>query len=386
MFEDQFSISVAAMICALLGAGMYLSLARGHHSERGITTLATGGVLHQAGWFTWAIDRFQSDNMTAWLAILLLILGQLGLLAGTRRSFARPALLGWWAALLPLWLMAMLANQLHLVSTAQSAFAQAILLAPLAFQIGREAFSPGNDEGWRFPRGLLIAATLALASVLTLVGISRLFGVISEPKAAQIWAVQACLIGLILPYSYQLMISHRLYMRISKLVRYDALTGLLNRRGMEEHAGREFHRARKHQSSLGLMLIDIDQFRIVNQRYGYGAGDVALKKCAKKIREIAGEEALIGRIAGEEFCIIFSDKDSHSLRSLAVEIEMSLQALSIEHSDHSFHLSVTLSLVKYGRHGTQFEALLQRAEEKLQQRKGNLRAENLPEGAITVAP
>ncbi|QLI81664.1 GGDEF domain-containing protein [Chitinibacter fontanus] len=386
MSHDLFSLAAAAMICALLGAGMYLNLARGHHSERGITTLAIGGVIHQSGWLIWALDQFLSNNLISWVAILLLLLGQLGLLAGTRRSFARPAVLGWWAALLPIWLIVMAMSMLQVISESQSTLAQALLLAPLAFQIGREAFLPSNDEDWSFPRWLLVGTTHSLAVVLLLAGFSCIIGAASDIQTSAILASLACLIGLILPYSYQLMISHRLYTRLSKLVRYDALTGLLNRRGMEEHAGRELHRARKHQSSLGLMLIDIDQFRIVNQRYGYGAGDVALKKCAKKMREIAGEDALIGRVAGEEFCVIFTDKDSHTLRTLAVEIEMALQALTIEHGDHSFHVSVTLSLVKYGRHGNQFEALLQRAEEKLQQRKGNLRLEPLPDGAITVAP
>lgn len=386
MLDNPLSLSAIAMICALLGAGMYLSLARGHDSERGIVTLAVGGILHQTGWFLWGLDQFNSVGLTAWVGILLLLLGQLGLLAGTRRAFARPALLGWWAALLPLWLLMLALSMFNSISTAQSSLAQALLLAPLAFQIGREAFSPSNDEDWSLPRWLMVASTLALAASLLALGLAHLSGTMDDGGIATARASLACLIGLLLPYSYQLLISHRLYTRLSKLVRFDALTGLLNRRGMEEHASRELHRARKLQLVPGLMLIDIDQFRIVNQRYGYGAGDAALRKCAKKIREIAGEEALIGRIAGEEFCVLFSDKDSHTLRSLAVELEMALQALTIEHGDHSFHLSVTLSLVKYGRHGNQFEELLQRAEAKLQHRKGHHRADSLPNGAITITP
>lgn len=386
MLEDQFSICLAAMICAVLGAGMYFNLARGHESERGISTLAAGGALHQAGWFIWALSQFQSTGIGSWLAILLLLLGQLGLLAGTRRSFARPALLGWWGALVPLVLVAIIASLLQWISDTQSALIQALMLAPLAFQIGREAFSPSNDESWSLPRWILVGVTLGLAVTLLIAALALVTGVIALNKAAMIWAMLACISALLLPYSYQLLVSHRLYARLSKLVRYDALTGLLNRRGLEEHARRELHRARKHQTSLGLMLIDINQFRVINQRYGYGAGDVALKKCARKLREIAGETALIGRIAGEEYCIILSDKNSQSLRSLAVEIEMALQSLTIEHSDHSFHLSVTLSLVKYGRHGNQFEELLQSAEEKLQHRKGNLRGESTPEGVSTITP
>ncbi|WP_157670787.1 GGDEF domain-containing protein [Chitinibacter sp. GC72] len=386
MLLSLSSLSVLAMICSALGALMYLGLARSQDSERGITTLAVGGVLHQSGWFVWALALFGSADLLAWLAILLLLLGQLGLLAGTRRSFARPAVLGWWAALIPLCLLAVVASLVQAISAAQAGLLQALLLAPLAFQIGREAFQPGNDEEWSLPRYLLVVTVFALAGILLCASLCNVFGAIPHDQLVQVWAVLACAISVVLPYSYQLMIAHRLHTRLTKLVRYDALTGLLNRRGMEEHAERELHRARKHNSSLGLMLLDIDQFRVVNQRYGYGSGDAALKKCAKKIREIAGDEALIGRIAGEEFCIIFCDKNSHELRSLAVEIEMALEALTIEHGDFSFHLSVTLSLVKYGRHGNQFEALLQRAEEKLQLRKGHLRGEAIPEGAITVAP
>ncbi|WP_052190941.1 GGDEF domain-containing protein [Chitinibacter sp. ZOR0017] len=384
---DLFSLSLLAMLAACLGAGMYLGLARGHRSERGVSTLAAGGATHQLGWLLWALATFNSHQWLSWLGVLCLLLGQLVLLAGTRRTFARPALLGWWGALVPLWLVALIMSLSGLILPHQAPLLHALLLAPLAFQISREAFHPGNDEHWSAPRWLLVGCMQGLSLTLALSALGTASGVLSLERAASIWAILACLISLILPYSYQLLVAHRLHARLSKLVRYDALTGLLNRRGLEEHAGRELHRARKHNGSMGLMLIDIDQFRVVNQRYGYGAGDVALKKCARELRKILGEDALIGRIAGEEFCVLLNDYNSQQLRTLAVEIEMSLQALAIEHGDHCFHLSVTLSLVKYGRHGYQFESLLQKAEEKLQYRKGNLRGENpAGSGAITITP
>ncbi|WP_410499730.1 GGDEF domain-containing protein [Chitinibacter sp. S2-10] len=381
MPDTSLPLSLIAMICAVLGALMHLALARGQESERGMATLATGGALYQAGWLIWAMTQFANAGTMVWLGVFLILLGQLGLLAGTRRAFARPALLGWWAMLLPLCFIAIIASSLQLIPA--PLLCQALLLAPLAFQIGREAFVRSNDEDWSLPRWLLVGTTQGLAAGLLAIGVGDALGMLDFAPAYL--AVLASLTCLLLPYSYQLMIAHRLHSRLSKLVRYDALTGLLNRRGMEEHAERELHRVRKHQTSLCLMLIDIKQFRLVNQLYGYGAGDAALKKCARTLREIAGDDVLIGRIGGEEFCLVLSDKDSHALRTLAVEIEMALQSLTIEHGDHSFHLSIILSLAKYGRHGHTFEALLERAESKLQLRKATPRSEPMPDG-ITITP
>lgn len=93
--------------------------------------------------------------------------------------------------------------------------------------------------------------------------------------------------------------------RISELARRDPLTGLLNRRALEELAEQELARKRREETPLCLVLADIDLFKPINDRHGHSVGDEVLKSLAQRLRELFRASDLIARWGGEEFlCLL----------------------------------------------------------------------------------
>ncbi|HLP98550.1 MAG TPA: diguanylate cyclase [Sideroxyarcus sp.] len=109
--------------------------------------------------------------------------------------------------------------------------------------------------------------------------------------------------------------------QVSELVREDQLTGALNRRGLDETMERELKRADRNRSPLSIALLDIDNFKKLNDTLGHQAGDRALVHLIQVIKETLRPTDTVGRYGGEEFLIVLPDTDLNA----AIEAVQRLQ-------------------------------------------------------------
>jgi len=95
--------------------------------------------------------------------------------------------------------------------------------------------------------------------------------------------------------------------QVSELIYQDHLTGMLNRRGMDEAFVREFARAKRGKRRFSVALLDIDHFKKINDTFGHEVGDQALVHLASVVKEILRPVDVVARYGGEEFVIILPD-------------------------------------------------------------------------------
>ncbi|KAA3651080.1 MAG: diguanylate cyclase [Proteobacteria bacterium] len=110
----------------------------------------------------------------------------------------------------------------------------------------------------------------------------------------------------------------------SELVRHDALTGALNRKGIDEALEREIARAQRRGTPLCIGLLDIDNFKRINDTHGHHAGDAALQHLAEIIRANLRPQDSLGRYGGEEFVIVLPDTDAENAVATLTRLQRAL--------------------------------------------------------------
>lgn len=157
--------------------------------------------------------------------------------------------------------------------------------------------------------------------------------------------------------------------RLSVLAETDSLTGLLNRRAFDAVMADELARVERGDSSLSLLMIDVDYFKRFNDTYGHGAGDSCLKTVADCLRATARRtDDRAARYGGEELALILPDTDEKAAVILAEEFCERLRGLRIAHSGSDkgiVTVSVGVATVARGSIPTDAARLIARADEAL---------------------
>lgn len=157
------------------------------------------------------------------------------------------------------------------------------------------------------------------------------------------------------------------------LAMHDSLTNLLNQRAIHEHAEAELNRAHRHASQVSLLLLDIDHFKSVNDRFGHLVGNQALRMVADVLAQNRRPYDWVGRWGGEEFLTVLPRTTPEEASRVAERVRTSVAAAGLELAD-GVRLSVEVSLgVASTPHSPNpfpsLEVLLQQADEALYQAK-----------------
>ncbi|MGB7022247.1 MAG: GGDEF domain-containing protein, partial [Candidatus Acidiferrales bacterium] len=150
----------------------------------------------------------------------------------------------------------------------------------------------------------------------------------------------------------------------------DAVTGLFNRRYLDETLPREIHRASRDEKNLGLIMCDLDSFKAFNDTYGHAAGDSLLKAFGDLVGKVVRAGDIACRYGGDEFVLILMDASLETAKRRADLLEREFKRIVIRHGEMFLNPgSLSLGVSAYPAHGAGAAALLRVADEALYRAK-----------------
>lgn len=158
----------------------------------------------------------------------------------------------------------------------------------------------------------------------------------------------------------------RLLRRIEYASTHDGLTGLKNRREIENYLNMECDRSERYQKHLSVMMLDVDHFKQVNDTYGHQVGDEALRVVAEVIRKTIRKTDIAGRYGGEEFLVIAIETSPEGASILAGNLRAAIKAAVIPLFDNkSLRLTVSIGVASLSPERQSIGALVGSADKAL---------------------
>ncbi|MEE8379675.1 MAG: diguanylate cyclase [Gammaproteobacteria bacterium] len=168
-----------------------------------------------------------------------------------------------------------------------------------------------------------------------------------------------------------LVISRANQEQLERLVNIDSLTGLLNRRAILNRLHEHITNARRYEDNLSVLMLDIDHFKRINDKYGHITGDDVLEKVASLFQRTIRDTDTAGRYGGEEFLITLPKADLSSALIVAERIRKNIKATKMKDlTGNVFSITVSQGLATY-KPGDDVHSLISRADNLLYQAKRN---------------
>jgi diguanylate cyclase (GGDEF)-like protein len=159
--------------------------------------------------------------------------------------------------------------------------------------------------------------------------------------------------------------------QLKTLSRIDGLTGLLNRRMVDEKLHDEFKRSKRYDSAFSFAIIDLDHFKNINDTYGHSGGDEVLREVSKTLSHSFRETDIVGRFGGEEFAVIMPNTNLDHAQATLERCRHQIEKLCIQHNDQSISVTASIGYSIFRETVDTFEIIVKEADDALYQSKEN---------------
>ncbi|MCB1177447.1 MAG: GGDEF domain-containing protein, partial [Leptospiraceae bacterium] len=162
---------------------------------------------------------------------------------------------------------------------------------------------------------------------------------------------------------------NKLNKELRKLADIDPLTGLFNRRALFDSAVPSLEKRYQPEDYFGIGLLDLDNFKKINDKYGHAAGDFVLVQFSDIILKQIRKFDIVARFGGEEFVVLIIDKDKNSIKEVFENIRSSLESTDIQFQNYTFHATVSIGMLIKNGNDFIFEECLHFADKALYKAK-----------------
>ena len=154
--------------------------------------------------------------------------------------------------------------------------------------------------------------------------------------------------------------------QLEEMAHSDPLTGLPNRRAIDEWAARQLHGAARHQFPFWVVLADLDSFKRINDTYGHAAGDTALRRFADILKAGTRASDICGRLGGDEFLVVLTHVKEEFIQPTVNRLRERLSAEKFSFGGKSIAVTASFGIAGFaGRRNPEFNALVRQADSAL---------------------
>ena len=164
---------------------------------------------------------------------------------------------------------------------------------------------------------------------------------------------------------FVLMLSYRLNQSLESIATIDGLTNVLNRRGLEDSANKMQGICKRINLSMAVLLIDIDHFKKVNDKYGHLYGDEVLRHLATTVAKILRTGDVVGRYGGEEFAVFLPNTNENDATGLAERIRKGVETAVYKDDSISIATTISIGVADSVQAGYDFKGLVAAADSAL---------------------
>jgi diguanylate cyclase (GGDEF)-like protein len=246
------------------------------------------------------------------------------------------------------------------------AFIFALLFTSIMLMLGVMAARSGQKPAQYF---LLAAIAAMVGAALTTLSVWGFIPI-------NIWTFRAVEIGILLDatllalaLTYQFRVGQEAKLRAEQLATLDPLTGINNRRAFYDKAIPIWNVTQRHNRNLSLILLDIDNFKRVNDAYGHAYGDEALKAMAGVVMKSIRDHDVAARWGGEEFILLLPETDIQEAAALAERLRSAIAGIHLSHAGAEIAVTASFGVVQRETHHNTLDVLISTADNYLYQSK-----------------